>query len=231
VIQERNASNVPMVSYTRGKDLSGSLEGAGGIGGLLARSAGHSGGNWTEHVFYHADGNGNITYLVSSTRTLAASYRYDPFGNLISKSGTLADANLYRFSSKELHLSSGLYYYLYRFYSPNLQRWISRDPIEEEGFEILHTWHSEASPGAPNLYGFVNNNPANEIDSEGLLCVELYACCVGLPIGTINCVLLFQVQLPGTPCAPKGPLTLNMPTLVWCVWLLTGGCHPLPVVY
>lgn len=38
VVQERNSSNLPKVSYTRGNDLSGSLEGAGGIGGLLARS-------------------------------------------------------------------------------------------------------------------------------------------------------------------------------------------------
>jgi RHS repeat-associated protein len=154
VIQERNASNVPTVSYTRGTDLSGSLEGAGGIGGLLARSAGYSGGSWTSHAYYHADGNGNITSLVNSSQTLAASYRYDPYGNLISKSGTLADANLYRFSSKELHLSSGLYYYLYRFYSPNLQRWINRDPIEEEG--------------GMNLYEFCHNNPVQHMDSQGL---------------------------------------------------------------
>ena len=33
VIQERDGSNTPLVSYTRGTDLSGSLEGAGGIGG------------------------------------------------------------------------------------------------------------------------------------------------------------------------------------------------------
>src|SRR5262249_20075439 len=46
VIQERDLNNVPTVSYTRGNDLSGSLERAGGIGGLLARSAGYSGGNW-----------------------------------------------------------------------------------------------------------------------------------------------------------------------------------------
>src|SRR5262249_1301589 len=44
VIQERTLAgfgfgSVPTVSYTRGNDLSGSLEGAGGIGGLLARSS------------------------------------------------------------------------------------------------------------------------------------------------------------------------------------------------
>jgi len=36
VIQERDSLNVPKLTYTRGKDLSGSLEGAGGIGGLLS---------------------------------------------------------------------------------------------------------------------------------------------------------------------------------------------------
>src|SRR5205823_10100668 len=78
VIQERNGTNnTPTVSYTRGNDLSGGLEGAGGIGGLLARSHGYSGGTWSTHNFYHADGNGNITYLVNSSQTVAASYRYE----------------------------------------------------------------------------------------------------------------------------------------------------------
>jgi hypothetical protein len=72
VIQERDANNTPTVSYTRGNDLSGGLEGAGGIGGLLARSHGYSGGSWTNHNFYHADGGGNITYLMTSAQGLAA---------------------------------------------------------------------------------------------------------------------------------------------------------------
>jgi len=142
------------VSYTRGTDLSGSLEGAGGIGGLLARSHGDSGGNWSIHNFYHADGNGNITYLVDSSQALAASYRYDPFGNTISSSGSLADANVYRFSSKMIHANSGLYYYGYRWYAPDVQRWLNRDPIGE--------W------GSINLSSFVGNSSVNEIDALGL---------------------------------------------------------------
>src|ERR1043166_3059203 len=110
VIQERDSNNVPTVSYTRGNDLSGTLEGAGGIGGLLARSSGYSSStdSWSTHYYYHADANGNITYLVNSSEGLGATYRYDPFGNTISKSGTIADANLYRFSSKEVHVRSGM---------------------------------------------------------------------------------------------------------------------------
>src|SRR5438094_6547855 len=164
IIQERDGNSNPTVSYTRGTDLSASLEGAGGIGGLLARSHGYSSGNWSTHNFYHADGNGNITYIVNSSQALAASYRYDPFGNAISSSGTLASANVYRFSSKEVHVNSGMYYYLYRFYDPNLQRWINRDPIRERGFVRTLAPHSAILAGQVrhkpelNLYQFVRND-------------------------------------------------------------------------
>ena len=76
VIQERNSFNTPTVTYTRGTDLSGTLQGAGGIGGLLARSSGYSSGSWSTHNHYHAEGNGNITYLVNSSQTVAATYRF-----------------------------------------------------------------------------------------------------------------------------------------------------------
>jgi RHS repeat-associated protein len=156
VIQERYLdSNTPEVSYTRGTDLSGSLEGAGGIGGMLARSA-HTGTARTNHThaFYHADGNGNITYLQTSAQGLGASYRYDAYGNTVASSGSLANANTYRFSSKMVEPFTGLYYYGYRWYAPNLQRWLNRDPIFERG--------------GINLYGFVLNDPISDIDSFGL---------------------------------------------------------------
>jgi len=155
VIQERDTNNVPTVGYTRGNDLSGTLEGAGGIGGMLARSSGYSSGSFTTNLYYHADGNGNIAYLVNSSQTLAASYQYDPYGNLLNSSGAYATANTYRFSSKEYSPSTSLYIYLYRFYSPQLQRWLNRDPIGEAG--------------GINLYGFVGNNPMSFVDPLGLL--------------------------------------------------------------
>jgi RHS repeat-associated protein len=210
VIQERNGDNFPTVSYTRGNDLSGTLEGAGGIGGLLARSSGYSIGNWTSHAFYHADGNGNITYLVDSSQALAASYRYDPFGNLISSSGGLATLNVYRFSSKEIHVNSGMYYYLYRFYDPNLQRWINRDPLGEPGFELLRRGGPEAFGDGPNLYHFVKNNPEARIDAIGLS-VSTRACtqterkkcdkiCAKKGKTAFRCTIeKVRVKLPGCP--------------------------------
>jgi len=106
------------------------------------------------HAYYYCDGNGNVTYLISTNQGVAARYLYDAFGNILSQSGPLADANVYRFSSMEFHINSGLCYYLYRFYDPGLQRWINRDPVEEDG--------------GINLYGYVGNNPINVVDPLGL---------------------------------------------------------------
>jgi RHS repeat-associated protein len=154
VIQERDINNLPTTTYTRGNDLSGSLQGAGGIGGLLSMTLNTGPGTSSSNsFFYHSDGNGNITMLINSSQGIAAKYLYDAFGNILSKSGLLADANLYRFSSKEAHLNSGLVYCLYRYYDPNLQRWPNPDPIGERG--------------GINLYGFVGNSPINFYDPFG----------------------------------------------------------------
>ncbi len=39
------------------------------------------------------------------------SCRYDSFGKTIRKPGPLANASIYRCSSKEIHVNSGRYYY------------------------------------------------------------------------------------------------------------------------
>jgi RHS repeat-associated protein len=179
VVEERNASNVPLVSYTRGNDLSGTFQGAGGIGGLLARTTyGQELPGAPTTAFYHADGNGNITALMYPNQQLAAKYLYDPFGNMLAMSGPLRNFNKYRFSSKEWNDNSGLYYYLYRFYDAGLQRWPNRDPMSERGFETLRgapIWRNmrlretvETIEG-PDLYEFVENNPDNYYDKNGLL--------------------------------------------------------------
>ncbi len=106
-----------------------------------------------------------ITCLVNSSQGLAARHKYDAYGNLVSQSGSLAGANVYRFSPKEWLATPGLYYYGYRWCAPNLQRWLSRDPIGERG--------------GINLYGFVHNNPLRYVDPFGLkkfLCIYCNVC-------------------------------------------------------
>jgi RHS repeat-associated protein len=57
-------------------------------------------------------------------------------------------------STKYLDDSTGWYYYGYRYYSPELGRWPSRDPIGEDG--------------GMNLYGYVGNAPQDKSDAYGL---------------------------------------------------------------
>jgi RHS repeat-associated protein len=150
-----NVGSQAAVTYTRGVDLSGTLQGAGGIGGLLART---DMGQWIAGTpwataYYFADAQGNVDALVYTNGLMAAEYEYDPYGNIVSMSGPIAGANKYRFSSKEWNDNASLYYYGFRFYDPNLQRWPNRDPIGE--------W------GGLNLFGFVANNPLKFFDVLG----------------------------------------------------------------
>src|SRR5258706_2123926 len=87
IVQERDANNLPLVTYTRGRDLSGNLQGAGGIGGLLARTDNVLllGSRTLPHAYYHADGNGNITCLIYTNQLIAARYEFDPYGYTLSQ--------------------------------------------------------------------------------------------------------------------------------------------------
>jgi RHS repeat-associated protein len=123
----READGSRTNDYAYGLDLSGSPQGAGTIGGLLMGTLDGT------NAFYCYDANGNVTELVDGGGNTVAAYRYDPFGNTIGKSGALADANPFRFSTKYLDGETDLYYYGYRFYTPKLGRWVNSDPVGEVG--------------------------------------------------------------------------------------------------
>jgi RHS repeat-associated protein len=148
VIQERDANNNILVSYDRGLDLSGSFQGAGGSGGLLART------DIKGTIYYHSDAQGNVVTLVDRYQTLEGRYLYDPYGNTIGKWGPYVDINHYRFGSMEYLPLSGIYNSYRRYYDPNLQRFLNRDPLGEAG--------------GINLFGYVGNDPINSIDPYGL---------------------------------------------------------------
>ncbi|MEM9445232.1 MAG: RHS repeat-associated core domain-containing protein [Verrucomicrobiota bacterium] len=134
-----------------GLDLSETEQGAGGVGGLLMTEE-TTGVHAGTHYFTY-DGNGNVMNTVHSDGTVTATYEYDPFGKLVSQSGTYAPENPFCFSTKHYNHETKLSYYGYRFYHADLGRWINRDPIEEEG--------------GMNLYGFVFNNAKSFYDVLG----------------------------------------------------------------
>lgn len=141
-------------TYLWGLDLSGEMEGAGGIGGLLAvRAPGHD-----SLALY--DGNGNITgYADAATGALRASFEYGPFGETLLASGDLSSIGSFRFSTKQEVGETGLLDYGYRHLVTKTGRWLSKDPIEEDG--------------GVNLYEFVDNDSVNNLDYLGEDCIVL----------------------------------------------------------
>ena len=134
--------------YFWGIDKSGSEQGAGGVGGLLAVSVN---GIFSIPCYDH---NGNIVTYISETGGIEALYVYDAYGNTIEKSGEKANIHSFGFSTKYHDREVGLIGYQKRFYSPDHGRWLNRDPIEEEGGE--------------NLYAFCLNSPQYHMDINGL---------------------------------------------------------------
>jgi RHS repeat-associated protein len=167
-------SYVPGQRYTWGLDLSGTMQGAGGVGGLLAI---HPAPGTSSSSFVPAyDGNGNLTTLIRTTdRTVAAAYEYGPFGEPLRATGPMANANPFRFSTKYCDEETGFLYYGYRYYQPQTGRWLSRDPLGDVSFyqaysqgmsrsakRQLRQFHVQAG------YDFLKNRPAAHVDVLGL---------------------------------------------------------------
>jgi RHS repeat-associated protein len=149
---DANASNARLRTYVWGQDLSGTMEGAGGVGGLLKVK--DYLGSTTEH-FVAYDGNGNVAGSTDAgTGAITARYEYGPFGEAIRATGVMGKKNPMRFSTKYTDDQTGLLYYGYRYYNPTTGRWVSRDPIEEAGGD--------------NLYMWVHNAPDQGVDFLGL---------------------------------------------------------------
>ena len=171
------ANNNVICSYMWGLDLSGSLQGAGGVGGLLTVNPGGTNG-----CFAVYDGNGNVAGLTDSTGNISARYEYNPFGETIRASGIAAALNPIRFSTKYTDSESSFSYYGYRFYNASLGRWLNRDPIEEKG--------------GLNLYAFVQNRPGGAVDSLGRYTINKQCCQAALQylVNTRRLISFYQKQ-------------------------------------
>jgi len=103
--------------------------------------------------YYHADGLGSITDLTDDSGAVVKSYQYKSFGRVYSQTGDLAQP--FKFTGREWDPGSGLYFYRARYYNPRSGRFLTKDPIGFAGGDV-------------NLYRYVQNNPQNRIDLDGL---------------------------------------------------------------
>lgn len=140
-----------------GLDKSDARGGLGGAMGLLM---------WRDHAsgqsYYPSyDLNGNLAGLLNASGTYVAWYEYDAFGKVETEGGAMKDANPIRYSTQYTDDETGLVYYGFRYYDPSKGRFLTRDPIGEQG--------------GLNLYRFVGNNPVSNIDVWGLS-EQFYIC-------------------------------------------------------
>jgi RHS repeat-associated protein len=104
------------------------------------------------NYYYTRDHLGSVREMTNSAGSLVARYDYDPFGRRTLVSGTdLAD---FGFTDFYYDQASGLDLTWFRAYDASLGRWLTRDPIGENG--------------GINIYAYVLNNPVNGADPQGL---------------------------------------------------------------
>jgi RHS repeat-associated protein len=124
-------------------------------GGLIgARREGHI------RYYYLFDGLGSVVGLVSEGGTLQRSYRYDPFGNLITDTDhttyQTAPVDYNRFTGG-FQDGGGLYHFGMRYYDPRVGRWTQQDPISSPG---------DLQEG--NRYVYVGDDPVDLADPAGM---------------------------------------------------------------
>ena len=116
-------------------------------------------------VYYYVTNlQGDVIQLVDSTGTAVAAYEYDPFGNIVSQTGDLADLNPLRYRGYYYDKETGLYYLQSRYYDPKIGRFINADSYASTGQGLV----------GHNMFAYCRNNPVCRIDVSGTADANAY---------------------------------------------------------
>ena len=109
---------------------------------------------------YEKNALGDVYRIRDANGTEVAYYEYDAWGNITTKTGTMADVNPFRYRGYYYDTETGFYYLQTRYYDPETRMFVNAD-----NYEILDTLASTL--GQLNLYTYCNNNPIMYIDPTG----------------------------------------------------------------
>ncbi|ECF2471337.1 type IV secretion protein Rhs, partial [Salmonella enterica subsp. enterica serovar Oranienburg] len=121
----------------------------------LARVDRAAPGEADEVLYYHTDVNGAPEEMTDGGGNIVWEAGYQVWGNLTHEKETRPVQQNLRFQGQYLDRETGLHYNLYRFYDPDIGKFISGDPISIRG--------------GINLYQYAPN-PISWIDPLGLSC-------------------------------------------------------------
>ena len=117
-----------------------------------------NGGSSFTTYYYILNLQGDVVKLVTASGSSVATYEYDAWGNILSKSGTMADKNPLRYRGYYYDNETGFYYLQSRYYDPVNRRFINAD-------NYLSTDIEETV--ACNMFTYCLNNPVIYRDTSG----------------------------------------------------------------
>ncbi|MCI5197521.1 MAG: RHS repeat-associated core domain-containing protein [Candidatus Electrothrix sp. AW5] len=131
--------------------------------------------------YYHPDHLGSSTFISDADGELYQHLENFPFGETWVEESTNTQRTPYHFTAKELDEETGLYYFGGRYYDPRTSVWQSPDPILGDYLPSGDKEKDRELPGDGgvfssynmNLYGYVANNPYNNIDEFGFVKLSL----------------------------------------------------------
>jgi len=119
-------------------------------------------------VYFHKDHLGGTSIVTDSNGEVVSQQKYLPYGKNYIDANASNYQNNKKFTGKELDLETGLYYFGYRYYDPEIARWISIDPVQWDlSFDKNLQAKVLANPVMHNSYAYAGNNPMKYVDPDG----------------------------------------------------------------
>jgi len=104
--------------------------------------------------YFHSDHLGSSNIITNEQGAQVSLTEYTPYGTIAKEQGSFSTP--YKFTGKELD-NTGLYFYAWRYYDPELGRFIQADTIIPEPY----------NPQTMNRYSYCDSNPLNYTDPTG----------------------------------------------------------------
>ncbi len=132
---------------------------------------------------FHYDHRGSAVAFTGANGTMVGSAAYGPYGELIQQDGQAQSIFLFCGLYGVVSDGSGLNYMRFRWYSPDLKRFLTPDSH----------YGDIADPSSLNLYAYAGNNPVNFIDPRGEFIGALVGAVAGAVVGVVSTVVTAAV--------------------------------------
>lgn len=120
---------------------------------------------------HHFDERGSTVALSGSSGETVGTINYSPYGRIVSRQGQTDTPFLFHGLFGVITTADGLAWMRYRWYSPELRRFLSVDP----------RYGDIAQPDSLNRYAFLGNSPGLRVDADG----EFWWVAVGALVGAV----------------------------------------------